>query len=149
MEDIWKLAAEAAFVIPCCVRDLRKKSIPRWYFALGGAGAGLLFILDPPGAAGLPALVYALMPGVFLLLCAAATGQKIGFGDGIFFLLLGLMVRDGTGMLLLLCLALLFSAAFCGVLLAAGRVKTGTKLPFLPFAGAAAAVLLACGGLPR
>ncbi|MGN1024383.1 MAG: hypothetical protein ACI4OJ_12835 [Lachnospiraceae bacterium] len=148
MGDNWKLAAAAAFVIPCCVRDLRKRSIPLWYFAIGAVAAGLWCVLDPPGREGIPALFASLLPGEFLLLCAFATRQKIGFGDGIFFLLLGLLVRDGTGMLLLLCLALLFSAAFSGILLAAGRVKKSTKLPFLPFAGAAAVVLLWRGGFP-
>lgn len=144
----WQIAIEAVFVIPCCVRDLLRKSIPLWYFALGGAGAVLFCILLPPGQGEIPEMVLSLLPGSFLLLVCFATGEKIGAGDGIFFLLLGLMVRDAGKMLVLLCLSLLFSCVVCAVLLGTGRVQRTTKLPFLPFAGIAAAVLLfAEGGL--
>ena len=138
----WQLAAEAAFVIPCCVRDLFRKSIPFWYFASGGAAAVLLCILMPPGQEEVPEIALSVLPGAFLLLVCFATGEKIGAGDGIFFVLLGLMVRDAEKMLVLLCLSLLFSSAVSTVLLGMGRVRRSTKLPFLPFAGIAAAVLL-------
>ncbi len=137
----WQLAAEAAFVIPCCVRDLFRKSIPFWYFASGGAAAVLLCILMPPGQEEVPEIALSVLPGAFLLLVCFATGEKIGAGDGIFFVLLGLMVRDAEKMLVLLCLSLLFSSAVSAVLLGMGRVRRSTKLPFLPFAGIAAAVL--------
>ena len=148
----WQLAAEAAFVIPCCVRDLFRKSIPFWYFASGGAAAVLLCILMPPGQEEVPEIALSVLPGAFLLLVCFATGEKIGAGDGIFFVLLGLMVRDAEKMLVLLCLTLLFSSQtesfFCSPCKISDSHNDRSFSFCLVFAGIAAAVLLfAEGGL--
>lgn len=76
-------------------------------------------------------ILLSIVPGIFLLFIAFVTGQSIGYGDGIVFLIVG------TGMgfkqtLLLLFLAFILSALFSLYLIT--RHKSGKyTLPFVPF----------------
>lgn len=76
-----------------------------------------------------------LLPGVFFLLAAWGTG-KIGYGDGWILLLLGLMVGYRQCIAVFL-LSLLLISGISIILLAAGRVKRNSRLPYIPFLAAA------------
>lgn len=137
-----QMVLEAAFLIPCSIRDGKKKSIPLWYLLLGCAGSVLLQLMSAlRGRADPEELFLSLLPGVFLILLAFLTREKIGYGDGIFLLILGAMVSDGGTMLLLLFLSLVLTAGYAAVLLARKKAGRNTKIPYLPFVLAAAVVL--------
>ena len=101
------------------------------------ADAGCLFF-GTPGAPGPGELGGSLLLAAFLLALSAHPSGMIGTGDGLVFLALGLL----TG--LLPCLRILFGAAVLFIAgnlprVIGGRIRTDTKIPFLPFCAAAAA----------
>ena len=74
-------------------------------------------------------------PGLFMLLVSWLT-QKVGMADGIVLMSLGL-VLGCRNTLFLLYASLLLIAAFALILLALKRVRSDSRLPFLPFIGLA------------
>ena len=69
--------------------------------------------------------------GVLFLLCGTVS-ENIGTGDGALIMLLGLLL--GIQQLIsVLFVSLFLCAAAAAVLCAAGKVKRGSRLPFVPF----------------
>lgn len=74
---------------------------------------------------------YGLMPGAGMILLAFATREKIGYGDGAFLILLGLL--EGGRVMMDLLLALFLAAVFGIFLLILKRATVRTQIPFVPF----------------
>ena len=75
--------------------------------------------------------LFAVIPGMILLASGYWTGGKVGYGDGLVILSLGIW----TGLeetFLLLVGGLLLCSVFCGIGLAAGKLKKEDPVPFLP-----------------
>ena len=124
----WLLAASTL--------DIRSRRVPIWMLALGGclavwAAACVRGFTWADGAEMLKGCI----PGVILLLMAAATG-KAGVADGIVLIFLGICT-GGTVCLAVFMLSLLFISLFSGILLALRRAGRDTRLPYLPFLFAA------------
>lgn len=111
------------------IYDLTRKRIPVLLLGLGGAlciasmwrqtGGGYSWAAD-------------IAPGFGMLLLAAASREKIGYGDGFIVIILGLL-EGGALCFASLCLALLLVSVCSVVLLAVGKVTAGTEIPFIPF----------------
>lgn len=77
-------------------------------------------------------LFYALLPGMFLLMIAFLTREKVGYGDGLLILDLGLL--EGAGACLEDLLIGLFLVAIFGITVCFfGRKVRDVMVPFAPF----------------
>ena len=146
------------FVIAAGIQDLRNRRITAGLltgYAVCGAVCAISEILaEYPFAAvsaGRPVrpdliadLAARVFPGTVLILSSAASGGKIGVGDGLFFLASALYL---PGKELILWFLLSMAGTFC---LAAAAVLLGknrsVSLPYLSAAAAAFAVLWISGG---
>lgn len=70
--------------------------------------------------------------GIFLILLSFATRGQIGTGDGIVFIITGIVLGFYRNMILLF-MALIFSALAGGVMFVLGKVGRKDTLPFIPF----------------
>ncbi len=110
--------------------DIRWKSIP-WTIL----GTGVIFMVicrilqrNDEGIA----MLLAVLPGIVLLFIAWATGETIGFGDGMSVLLLGGMTGF-RNCIWVLCISLMLLSAIAVLLLALKKAGRKTKIPYLPF----------------
>ena len=76
--------------------------------------------------------VYCVLPGIGMLCLSFVTREKIGYGDGAFLCMLGLLIGGGK------CITVLMLGLFLGslagiVLLLFKKGTVQTKIPFVPF----------------
>lgn len=103
-----------------------------------------LFFYTADGEMTAGSLAAGVLVGVFLLLGGRLTDEKIGYGDGMTFLVTGIFLGFWKNLFLLFA-ASLAAAVYALIGLALGRLKRNDCLPFLPFvSGAYAAGLLFC-----
>lgn len=124
----WNVICVTGWLLVSSIMDIRTRRVPIWMLGLGGAltVAAVLLRQNRYGD-----ILSGMMPGVFLLLIAFATG-KAGYGDGIALSCLG-AVLGGEKSLLLFGISL-FGVSVCSlVLLALRKVGRDTGIPFLPF----------------
>ncbi|MCR5675562.1 MAG: prepilin peptidase [Lachnospiraceae bacterium] len=139
------MTAATGLMLVTSIRDIRKREIARWMFAAAGVLSTAAVIIEIAGSAdtGLTAgrTILSLLPGIILLALGFLSKGGIGYGDGIFALLLGPVFgleRMATG----ICLAFFLSAVFSVILLVRKRVGRDSSLPFIPFFAAAMGVML-------
>ena len=141
--EMMREALCTGYLVICAAQDLKKQTIDIRVSVFAG-GAALL--LDGAALAGgqleLLTSLGGLVPGVLLLALALFSGGAAGVGDGICFLVLGTLL--GTWMTWAVLMSALILAAAVGALLMAFR-KAGrrTHMPFLAFAAASWAIILA------
>jgi len=111
------------------VIDYKKKKIPVWPVLLMGGGLLFIRILTGGEADG---IICSLLPGILFLIIAFATKEKIGAGDGIVLLCLG-MGYDLEILLVILGVSFTAAAVVSAGLLFLKRANRKTELPFLPF----------------
>lgn len=125
--SVWVLLAVA------CVFDLVYKKIPFLLIISGGAVGCIAIVTEGVGEMN---LCYALIPGMLLLLIAFMTKEKVGYGDGLLLIVLGLL--EGAGECLGdLLIGLFLVVIFAMVLLIFGKKGKNTMIPFAPFLMAA------------
>ncbi|WP_165444082.1 prepilin peptidase [Lachnoclostridium sp. Marseille-P6806] len=125
--------AAGAFLLLCSVQDLRRRELSvRFLLAVGALSVVWDIVSCAEKSAEPAALMLACMPGLFLLLVWKVSGGRAGAGDGAALLVTGLLTGLETTFLTL-CGGLVLCALGSGVLLAAGRVRKDTRIPFVPF----------------
>lgn len=132
-----------AYLLVCALQDLRRRKIGIRMSVFTVCAA---LLLDASalfsGQEEMLTYVGGLLPGVVLLLLALLSRGAAGSGDGICFLVLGVLL--GTWMTWILLMYSLLLASVCGVILMlfqkAGRK---TRMPFLAFTAAAWAGIMA------
>ena len=110
------------------IEDLKDRRInPYWLLLHAGfaVGARLVFGEMIPGLAGISI-------GVLLIGAAFVSRQKVGYGDGLVFVVCGLYLGFWANFSLLF-LSLLLCALGGLFLMAIGKIKKGQALPFIPF----------------
>ncbi len=131
----------------CSIQDIKTKQISLWKLILYGL---VVFIMDiwkllAGGEEFTHLFLYStagMVPGLGLLLLAKATNEAVGYGDGLFMLVLGFSLGFWNGLGVL-------ATALAGVFLTAlwlylsGKRGRVFRIPFLPFlfAGTAGAIL--------
>lgn len=147
MEQEVNLLVACVYLLPCVIWDIRTRLIPGWYL-LSGLAAGIAgrIVLAVTGVLPVSDGFLSILPGLLLIFTAFLTGEKIGYGDGVCFVVMGLL-EGWQSCLMILLFSFLFSSVLGGILFMSGRGKGSTTIPFLPFvmAGTAAAFLLLLG----
>lgn len=110
--------------------DIKYKRIPVWLIVSFGAASAVLRMSGMQQQSGME-LLTGVATGVFLIVISAVTGGQIGIGDGLVFMVLGVLI--GSANVTLLIIALILRAVVAGVLFVARRVKRKDRLPFVPF----------------
>lgn len=122
--------------------DWKKKKIPRTVI-----GAGIVFCLIRillEGSGILAGSLMAAIPGAVLLLTAKISEEKIGYGDGVCVLLLGILTGYRACMAVL-CISLFLLSITVIFLLLIKRVHKKSKIPFIPFLFAAKGIAVIFG----
>lgn len=121
------------FLSICTIFDIKKKEIP---LILAGAGimAAVGFTIWQIGNGSIltAQAALSLLPGLFFLLTGWCTKEKVGYGDGVLLLIIGLMAGFYQ-CLIGLCISLLLSAFFGVLLLFLHKAQRNSRLPFVPF----------------
>lgn len=131
----------AVLLIGNSIVDLKRREISL-KLSLGAAMLGTTIIW----AANLRSISFiglGLIPGLFMVLAAIFSKGKVGMGDAIVIMALGLLWGLQATFEALL-LALVITGLISIIMLAAKKWQTGTRLPFIPFlCGASGLVALA------
>lgn len=133
MAEVLPMAMLLAFLIRCCIWDIRHRAVPLRLVFLGLLlTGGLLLLRLFRGELDIRQAGICLLPGMLLLAAALVGKGAVGSGDGLVWLVIGGVLRPWDGMAALL-LGMLLIAVWSGVLLLAGRARRKTRLPFVPF----------------
>lgn len=117
----------------CSVFDIRKKEIPLIILSAGFfAALGIDIWHIWKESASVAEMAASVLPGVFFLLIGFCTGEKIGYGDGLLLIVMGLFLGFGR-CFLVVCISLVFSSAFALVLLVFCKAGRNSRLPLVPF----------------
>lgn len=130
MDKCWAIL----YLLGCSIYDFKWKKIPLWILALGGVlGLGFgSFQIYISGQRDWVSLLVGLIPGVCLMVAAWMSEDKIGLGDGLVVLNLGLFLK--VELTILAAVLGLFFATLTGVgLMLAKKASLHTAMPFLPF----------------
>lgn len=134
------------FLVPCGIRDLRRRTVPVSWLA---AGALLAVVLAARRICGGEITIwnplFAASPGVLLLALSWMTERQIGVADGVAACILGVMLGS-PAIYLALMSALVLSSGCSIVLLASRRGHRHTQIPWLPFLAAGVVVTAVVGG---
>lgn len=130
MFDVRWLVGYMVILVALSVFDIRKKEIPMWGICLLGmvslgyliTGSGIIFYDAIMGC----------VPGMLLIILALLTKEKVGYGDGLVLLFIGLALGFELSMYMLM-LALFLNCVMCGALFALHKVGKQTPIPFVPF----------------
>ena len=142
-EEVLRRLICTGYLLVCALQDIRRQKIGVKMSAGVGCTALLLDVAAAfSGQEKIWTYAGGFLPGFMLLLLALMSGGAAGTGDGLCFLVLGMLLGTWKTWILLMCALLLASA--CGVILMlfqkAGRK---TRMPFLVFTAAAWAGILA------
>lgn len=138
-----RMGAAALFLITQAAQDFARGSVSLLFTLACGAAA---FVLDCVRIAGtdIPLVTgydmgLALLTAACLLVMAFLPGSGIGTGDGLSFLVLGLLTGPRESLMILFAALFLF-LGICLPAWAAGRIGRDTAVPFLPFCAAACVI---------
>ncbi|MBQ7954723.1 MAG: hypothetical protein IJ282_03150 [Lachnospiraceae bacterium] len=112
-----------------CVFDLLNKRLPVLFIVCGGIAGGIIAFCEGMSC---QEFLGAMLPGVIMVFVGFVSGEKVGYGDGMILMVLGLMeggkmcVWDmGVGVLM---------AAVLGMgLLVFKKARSDARIPFVPF----------------
>ncbi|MBD5459029.1 MAG: hypothetical protein HDR27_10730 [Lachnospiraceae bacterium] len=117
----------------CMVFDIRSREIPLLLIMFGITAAfGIDLWQIREGAVTAAEVGISLIPGVLFLLTGFFTGEKVGYGDGLLLIILGLLLGVYR-CFLTLCIGLVFSAAVSLALLLLHKASRHSRIPFAPF----------------
>lgn len=125
------------------VYDIKWKKIPHAILAIGGVWAFIGIMLNIAKQGFLKTCLislFAVLPGVGLMVLSHLTERKVGLGDGVLVLLIGLLEGIGKA-LLVFCAGLFLQSLFAVAFVIAGKADKQTRIPFVPFLLAARIVL--------
>ena len=126
------------FLIPCAITDLKSKTIPIWWTVVFGISAMIYQIFWKKQK--LEAILFSMIIGVTLLVAAKISNQRIGYGDGIIFLILGLWIGFWDGISLLF-FSLILSSIISVYFIIVRRKGRDYRIQFIPFVTAAYIIL--------
>lgn len=125
------------------VFDIRKKRIPIQVLIAGGIWAVICLTISAVrnGAEVLTGALPGLIPGAGLLALGFLTQQKVGYGDGILLMIMGLM-EGGKMVILTFCIGLFLQSILAVLLVLVKKADKQTQIPFVPFLLTARVIIL-------
>ena len=132
MQDMWWMITFAIVLVFLSVSDIRTRRIPIAGFIVLCILSVMFRLVSDDGDTVLLDWIWSILPGLFLIGIGLLSGGKVGIGDGILIMELGIafgFIRCMyilTGALFLCCL-------FSIVLLLFHKGNKKTQIPFVPF----------------
>lgn len=137
------------FLTICSITDIKKKQVSVMVcllFVLTGLVFNVISMNELKEIRGLwKNLLFSMAPGVILFLLAMATKEKIGKGDGLVMIVMGILLGMERSVQILM-LASLMSAFVAVLLIVVRKVRKNQEIPFVPFL-AVGMCLMILGGL--
>ncbi len=134
--QIDSILTETLVLILLCISsvfDIRKKELPLLILIAGFFAAfGIEMWCICRGLETVSGIAESLLPGVFFLLLSFFTREKVGYGDGLLLIVLGLFLGFYR-CFLILCIGLIFSSVFALILLLFCKAGKNSRLPLVPF----------------
>ena len=128
--------AVALWLMIISILDIRTRKIPIWLLIAGGVCVTPALAAQwSRGVGGCVDILKGMLPGVLLLGMGLGT-KKVGYGDGVVMLFLGMALGGGKSWMLL-GISLFLTAGVSLVLLALSMAGGKTTIPYLPFLTAA------------
>lgn len=129
------------YFIALSVWDIRKKQLPAIILLLGMAISLVYGLWNTNG----PILLLGIIPGMLLMLMGFLTREKVGYGDGIMVIIIGL-IMNWPGSFVVYVIAQFGVLFFAAVLLFLKKADRNMQIPFAPFL-TAGLVLYKIGGV--
>lgn len=123
------------------IRDIQRKEFPVGVI-WGGLGVGLIWVIIKGDWI---ATLLGIIPGVLLILMGFLTREKVGYGDGVLLIVVGL-IMGWPGSLVVYMLAQFGVLFYAILLLIIKRAPKDVKIPFAPFL-TVALVIYQMGGM--
>ncbi len=132
----------AVFLLVICgVYDARSKKIPIWTLAMGAIFAMICMVMrfvgqlkteDTSLGLVIGQIVASIVPGLIFLILSFLTEKKIGYGDGLLLIVLGIMEGFKTTVLTC-CIGLFLQSIVAVILVIIKKADKQTEIPFVPF----------------
>lgn len=123
------------------LQDFRKRKIRTEYLWIGGIAGSVYTVIEIlKGNNDFVNWIIAMIPGVIILIIAKYTKEKIGFGDGWVFIILGNFLTV-TEIWYVLQTAVFLTTLFSLILIFSKKASKEYQIPFLPFLLAAYLIL--------
>lgn len=138
------LIGSMGLLIISSVFDIKWKKVPLIIFISGGALAVLwicIRIYTQGVGETLLESAAAVLPGAGLIALSFVTDKKIGYGDGILLIILGIL-QGLEKIILVFCIGLFLQSLLAVVLLILKKADKQTCIPFIPFLLSAQILLL-------
>lgn len=133
-----------AVLIGSSIYDVRQKTIPLWILGAGSVWAVInsVVLAGQTGVlSALQAVAVGILPGAALLLLGFLTEKKVGYGDGLLLVIMGIL-EGGKAVLFTFCIGLFLQSVLAVVLVIIKKADKQTKIPFAPFLLAARTAVL-------
>jgi prepilin signal peptidase PulO-like enzyme (type II secretory pathway) len=106
-----------------------------WCLLIGAADAvaGLIEeALKGTGSITAVSIAIDMLPGIMFLLISWTTNEKIGYGDGMMILIIGLIMHSQL-CITAVAIGLVISSMFSVIMIFTKRMNLRTRIPFIPF----------------
>lgn len=133
------------FLFICVVTDIKKKKISVVacvVFFVAGLTVDILYKMESLEELG--NMWQSFLPGIILILLAVVTKEKIGKGDGLVMVVMGILLGIEKSLEIFMT-ALFLSAAVAIGLIITKKVKRNYEMPFVPFLAVGMCLMLLGG----
>lgn len=121
------------YLVVGAIKDIKEKRVSFSYLYIGiMISIGFIILQYQQKELRWYHTIFSCLPGLFFLLYGKCTGGKIGYGDGLVLIMMGIC-HSYQRTWFIWCLAIVFMTLFSGFLFCIKRVSRNTKIPFLPF----------------
>lgn len=128
-----KVAMLFIFLIIGTIFDIKSRTMPAVIFIISGAAGIIAYIASGTYLSGdIVDELFGVILGAVFIGIALISGGKLGMGDALAILIIGIYM-GGSGSALAVLYAMMMTALFSIVLLVIRRGKRDTELPFMPF----------------
>lgn len=123
-------------LVLCSFFDIKWKKIPLWAFLAGGVWALASVVISCVVQGSVMQVIggtlAATLPGIIFLILSFLTEKKVGYGDGILLIILG--VLEGLkNVSFICCIGLFLQSLVAVVLVMLRKADKQTCIPFIPF----------------
>ncbi|MBE5957531.1 MAG: hypothetical protein E7254_01540 [Lachnospiraceae bacterium] len=131
------------FIVVCTAMDMKEKNIGiEWLVMFFVLGIVYSMYVEREGRQ----IIFSMIPGIIVLILAIITREKIGKGDGVMIVNLGILLGF-KNIINVLMVSLIVCAVASLLMIVIKRVNKNYEIPFAPFLMVALALIGMCGGI--